>query len=180
MVDAKFNIEMIEILKSMKGKTFKSYEYESLDKWGNPYGCVRLNLGRYAVDLTNFVQEINFFGKIEDIPVFKCEKKELSDPFCIDTETVANMVDEVIKEVFIVTDVITVPDCKYSVAIDRAVVIKCEFNYYVFSKEWYYGELIFIRFGKEMPLIYPIEKVAFDWGDYGEHKTTVERSFQSL
>ena len=180
MVDTKFNNKMSEILRSMKDKTFKSYEYESLDKWGNPYGCVRFNLGRYAVDLTNFVQEIDFFGKIEDIPVFKCEKKELSDPFCMNTDTVANMVDEVIKEVSIVTDLITVEDYDYSIAMDRAVIIKCEYNYYVFYKEWYYGEMVFIRSGKEMPSIYPIEKVAFDWGDYGEHKTTVKRTTRCL
>ena len=115
MVNAIFSDEMIEILMSMKGKTFKTYEYDSKDKWGHPYGCVRLNLGKYAIDLTNLVQPIDFFGETEDIPVFKCEKKNLKDPFRWNTKTVCNMVDELIKEVSIVTDEVYVKDYDYSI-----------------------------------------------------------------
>lgn len=180
MVNAVFTDEMIEILRTMKGKTLKSYECESGERWNHPYGCVRLNLGEYAVDLTNEVHDLEFFGRIEDIPYFECEKKELSDPFRWNKKTEAYMVDEKIKEVVIVTDEIDIPLEKYSIVTNRAVILRCEYNYYVFDREWYYGELIFIKIGKTMPELYSTEKVAYDWGDDGKNETIVKRTMTTL
>ena len=105
---------------------------------------------------------------------------ELSDPFRWNKKTEAYMVDEKIKEVVIVTDEIDIPLEKYSIVTNRAVILRCEYNYYVFDREWYYGELIFIKIGKTMPELYSTEKVAYDWGDDGKNETIVKRTMTTL
>lgn len=178
MVEAKFTSEMLEVLKDLKGKTFKSYECNKIgDNCCNQY-C-RINLGTYSIELTNYESELPFFDSTEDIPVFECLK--------VDKDSAPNisdkcdrphvyMVDEVIKNVSIINDVINVNDGEYIISIDQALVLETRNNIRSFYKDWMFSENINFYTDRKESHAYEIDKVKYDWSDRNKDKVTINRT----
>ena len=183
MVKAKFTFEMREILKNMKGKTFKSYEGAPERFRGHIefYGNVRINLGRESIDFTNLEQPTEFAGTIEDVSCFACEKAEKNSEFqpYLAGPHLVYMVNERIKSVAIVVDRVFVPDEDYEIEFDMALVVRTTHNVYTFTRGWYYWESIevFVDKDKEMP--YPVEQAQGDW-DNIQNGVTITRRIEEL
>lgn len=182
MLYATFTKEMKGLLRSMVGKTMKSYEGDFCGT-KRVYGVCRIHLGRFSIELQNEVQGMPFFEGEEDIPVFTCRMIGENDPFWPETqgaETLSYMVDEKIREVDIATDVIRVNTDEYEITIDHALIIKTDRHCYSFYKDWMYGETINIVVTDSEPELYPIEKVKEEWSDQGEDRISVRRTVQPL
>ena len=146
MIEAKFTSDMRNIIRSMKGKTFKSYE--GVPEFQDPsvefYGNFRINLGRESMDFTNLEQPTEFVGTIEDVSQFKCEKADIKSEFepYLAGPHLVYMVNERIKSVAIVIDRVYVPAEDYEIEFDMALVIRTTHSVYTFSRGWYYWESI--------------------------------------
>ncbi len=179
MVNACFDKEMKNILKEMIGKTFKSYEYSLEDRY-NPMQFLRINMGTFAIDFSNEQKPVEFFGANEDVAYFSCVKVKLTDKFPYGIETKEYMIDEKVKDVQIVTDIINVNDGEYEIKIDQALIIFTNYNVYSFSKGWMFDEEIKISKDRKDINVYDIENVKKDWSDSGQDKVCVTRSYTSL
>ena len=182
MNNATFSEDMLEVLAEMKGKTFKSYECGKMGT-SMTYGKCRLNLGTFSIDLYNYIHPMPFFGKIEDIPYFSCERMEKDSEYVAceqDYIPHVYMIDEKIQSVEIVNDEINVNDGEYEITIDQALIIRTRDNVYSFYKDWMYSEVINIAVDRNHETVYDVEKVEYDWSDRGVDPTTVKRMVKVL
>ena len=180
--DARFSDEMVDLLRSLKGKTFKSYECVKV-RDNAAYGKCRLNMGTFSLNLYNYTHVMPFFGAYEDIPVFECEIVDKDSDFGSDgSDEVAHvyMIDEIVKEVEIINDDINVNDDEYRISIDQALVLRTKYNVYTFYKDWMYSELINFGVDRNEPVLYEKEKVEYEWSDAGKDKIAVKRTSKSL
>ena len=181
MVKAKFSNKMIDILKSMVGNIFSSYEYGDMFP-NEAFGNLQINLKDFSVELFNEVQELPFYDLTEDISCFKCIKKsltELFEPYCKEPSQKYS-VNEKILSVFIVDDSISINDGEYDINFDMAVIIETSQHKYIFSRGWFFSETINISIDEKFDDIYPIGKVIEDWSDEGENNVTVVRNIRKL
>ena len=180
MINARFTEHMKEILKSLKNKTFKSYECHKTGK-NSAYGKCRLNMGTFSIDLSNSIHELPFFGAFptEDVPFFTCEyvDKEISFVPCERNATAhVYMIDERIKSVEIINDEIDINHGEYEISIDQALVIRTKDNVYSFSKGWMFSELIYIYSDRFNYKVYDLNKVKDDWSGNGKDIISVKRT----
>lgn len=183
MVEAKFTDEMRDILRGMKGKTFKSYEGapERFRRDQEFYGNIRINLGRESIDFTNLEQPTDFAGAIEDVSCFKCKKAEKDSAFEPYTTFphLIYMVNERIKSVALVIDKVYVPAEDYEIEFDMALVIRTAHSVYTFTRGWYYWESIEVNVDRDKEMPYPIEQVQTDWDNIQEN-VTIKRRIEEL
>ena len=183
MIEAKFNLAMREIIKGMKGKTFKSYEGvpEFQDVPVEFYGNFRINLGKESIDFTNLARTTEFAGTIEDVFCFECERAEQDSEFqpYLAGPHLVYMVNERIRSVAIVADKVYVPDEDYEIEFDMAFVLRTKYNIYTFTRGWYYWESIEVHIDRNKELPYPTEKVQADWDNIQEG-VTISRRMEEL
>ena len=179
MVTARISDEMAEMLKTVVGDAFCSYEC-GVAEFGETYGNLRMNFGKSAVELSNLVRELPFYDGKEDISCFACKRAdEPFEPYCEEPgETYA--VNEKVVSVHLVCDEISINDGAYEIAFDMAVIIGTERHAYTFSRGWFFSETIRISVDREFDEIYPIERVIGDWSDEGENQVRVRRSVRKL
>lgn len=180
MVQAVFTKEMKDILETMKGKTFCSYECHKTDAT-RIYGKCRLNMGTFAIDLYNYTQGLPFPGYFEeeDIAVFTCEsvdKNSIFTPCEIGASSHIYLVGEKIKSVEVVNDTICIDDGEYEITMDQALIIKTNENVYSFYKDWMFSEIINVQADRNNPVIYDVENVKADWDDDGQSKVDIIRT----
>ena len=165
-----FTDEMLNVLREMKGKTFKSYEYDATDKFDHATFRLRLNLGTFAIDLSNELHMLPLWGRdepdaiVDEIAYFKCEKAKLSDPFPYGIETKAYMVDERIKAVRVIRNEIYIEKFDFTVIMDYALIIETRWHTYAFSREVSFGDDITIAMDS-IAKVFTNEQVIADWSD---------------
>lgn len=182
MNNAIFTEEMLTVLAEMKGKTFKSYECVKMGT-SMTYGKCRLNLGTFSIDLYNYVHTMPFFGAVEDIPYFSCERMDKNSEYVTcEKNSIPHvyMIDEKIQSVEIVNDEINVNHGEYQITIDQALIIKTKDNVYSFYKDWMYSEVINIAVDRSDETVYPEEKVYNEWSDNGSDYTEIKRTRKVL
>ena len=181
MIRAKFTDEMIEIIRSMIGRCFCTYECGNMVS-NEAYGNLQINLDDFAIEFLNEIKELPFFDSTEDISFFTCEKKSLSKkfkPYC-EEPTTRHLINENILSVYIVEDCISINGGEYDINFDMAVIIETENHKYIFSRGWFFSETIDISVDEEFDDIYSISKVVEDWADEGENKVNVVRTIKKL
>ena len=180
MVKAKFTNQMIDIIKSMIGNTFCSYECGE-KRSGEVYGNCRINLEGFAVEILNEVKEMPFFDSTEDVSSFSCKKSlnEEFKPYCIEPVQ-KYIVNEKVLSVSIVEDFVSVNDGEYDIAFDMALIVETDKHKHIFSRDWYFGETISISKDKNFDDIYPVKKVIDDWEYDGDNKVNVKRTIKKL
>lgn len=167
MIEMTFTPEMRSILGKMKGKTFKSYECDLDMRFRRTSGALRINLGRYAVDVACANQPVaDWDVDLDDPTVFTCEERELKDAFFPgDSQPVrAYMVNEVITGVEIVNDTITV-EGRPVASIDTALVVRTKRRTYTFARNIWFDYTIDINVADEVAIPYSVEECAADWSD---------------
>ena len=147
MAEMVFTEEMIETLRTLKGKTFKSYEClrEANGRLSSTFGNLRINLGRGAVELRCMLSPIeNFIGGPDDVAVFTCASVSLNAPFTPYVEGVAKayLVNERIRGVEVVRDHVDYNSGLYAFDMDVALVIRTNYHTFAFSHESWFEEAI--------------------------------------
>lgn len=167
VIDAGFTSEMLEVLAMMKRKTLKSYECTSLDGFGTFPCNFRLNLGRFAVDVScdYHVLEGQPAG-FDEMTWFSCRKADLKSDFepGIVAEPRQYLVDEVITGVEVVHDRVD-HDEDVVVEADMALVIRTKYHTFTFSRDIWFDDTIAIVIsgpGSEPQGIKPPEELWFD------------------
>ena len=182
MNNATFSEEMLDVLAEMKGKTFKSYECVKMGT-SMTYGKCRLNLGTFSIDLYNYIHTMPFFGAMEDIPFFSCERVDKNSKYeACEKNSIPHvyMIDEKIQSVEVVNDEIKVNHGEYEISIDQALIIKTKHNVYSFYKDWMYSEVINIAVDRKCEKVYEVEKVHDEWSDHGNDYTEIKRTKKVL
>ena len=180
MIYARFTEEMQEMLKGLKGKTFKSYVYNKEGRFERAYGNLRINLGRSAIDVMCVQHPVDdYFGEPEDMAFFTCEQTDPKSVFVpyIAGRPLAFMVDETITGVELVNDYVDYDDGDCVIDMDIALVIRTKFHTFTFSRGMWFDETISIGVGgtDEAPAgISTIEELWYDEED--EAAPVVRRS----
>ena len=182
MVEAKFTPEMREILKGMKGKTFKSYEGSPLFQ-GRPIvfeGNCRINLGREAIVLSNFEKVTQFPGSTEDVTCFQCEKMNKDEAFTpyLNSNHLVYMVNERIKSVAIAVDTVSVDGGDFEIEFDMSLMIRTSHSVYTFTRGWYYDEGIYL-YVDQVDRPYDIDEEVEDWKNI-DHVAKISRRIEEL
>lgn len=182
MVDARFTKEMIEILSSMKGKTFVSYECDEGHGFPRAYANFRINLNDYSIDVSNEIQGLPFFDIEEDVAIFSCKKVDSNSKYepGVIGETRIVPIDETIESVEIITDEINVGNGEYEIVFDAALVIKTEYQTIMFSRDVWFSEVINISDNDDYDSVYPIDSVIEHWNNEGDYEVTVKRTKKSI
>ena len=159
---------MREILSSMKGKVFKSYECVLYDCWGYIVTPLRINLGSFAVDIKLAHEEVPGWRELDplDYPdTLRCWEMGLDSPFLPDTPGVTEyLVGERITGVEIINDYIEFggsPRC----SVDVAIAIHTKRNVYTFSRGVWFTSIILPEIADEVVVPYTVEECADDWGE---------------
>lgn len=175
MIKLGFTDEMMECLSSLKGKKLKSFEWESIEPNRFPMFAVRINTGRFAIDVTCEVRD-DIPEEYEDISNFECEKKELNSIFYYGTSTKQYAINEVIRNVSVVTDEVLISGDKFC-NIDVALLIQTDYSTYAISKTWFMGEVIEVNYeGK----YYSEEKALKDWEGSSDEEVSLKRRIRQL
>ena len=181
MIKAEFSTDMLKMIKGMVGRTLCSYECENMIS-GEAYGNMQINLDGYSIEILNEVTELPFYDSTEDISCFTCKLKtpgEFFEPYCEGTSE-KHFINENILSVCIVEDSISVNDGDYDIKFDMALIIETSKHKYMFSRGWFFSEIIDISVDKEFGCIYPIDRVIEDWSDDGDNKVNVTRTVRKL
>ena len=179
MIEVKFDNKMIKTLSQMIGKQFVSYKCGADTKqFLRSYGNILFILKDFSVELTNYQCAFPFFDRIEDVACFSCRLMNESEIFipCCDEKVIEISINEKIKGIQIVNDTIFVKEENYEISIDNALILMCEENTYIFSRDIWFSETIDIDKNKDINDIYPIKKVIEDWNNDGEYTVTVKRT----
>ena len=162
----KITNDMKNLLSSIKGETFLSYECEIEDKWNRTYGYLRINTDLKSLDISNQQKSMSLFGENEDvaiIEIFGNKNKSMKESFnLIDTFSPKKVeINEVIKDVFIISEIVELNDEK--IEMDMGIIIQTDKHKYYFTKENWFDEFIYINVDKDFDTIYPIEKDKDEW-----------------
>ena len=182
MVKAIFTAEMRKTLKSMIGQKFISYECENSDGPTMTYGNFRINAEEGSFDISNETKDFSFFDAEEDVACFSCEKAEPGSEYVpgVITESRVVPVQEEIRSVAVITDMIDVNNGEYQITFDQALIVRTDSKVYMFSKEIWFSEMINISDSEDYDSIYPISSVIEDWNNEGEYMVTVKRTKEEL
>ena len=178
MIEMKLTDEMIDILKSIKGKKILSLQCSKIDEWSRTYGNFRINFIDFSIDFTNEIRTVPFFDSIEDVAGFECVKTNNDTQFTpgIDRKIQVVPFDEEILSIEIINDEIEVNNGEYQVSFDEAILIHTEARTIMFAKTVWFSELIYILFKDDYDKIYSVESVKRDWSNGGDYKVSVKRS----
>ena len=182
-----FNENMIQMLKSIVGKQFLSFEMDSSVE-GQSYGSARLSFDNTAILLKNEEEEIAMFEN-EDVPYEEASKFacSISDfeltflPGIADVAVKKHEIDEIVTGVEIISDTIKSIEHDIDIIIDMAVVIKTEKHTYTFSKSHvWFDEVIYVNIDKDIEDICPVLSDLSVWNNDGEWDVKIERSVRKI
>lgn len=168
MLKIGFTPDMLKILKSMKGKVFKSFECYFIGEGDirSLYGSFRINLGRSSVDITCDYELFNFAGIEEEYCPFSCTQADPSSkfiPWPLDVEPKEYMVDEVITGVEVLKDQFEINGAKMEM--DMALAIQTKYHKYIFSHTYYYSDIIHFRILAPNATVDTTESISELWLD---------------
>ncbi len=157
-----FNNKMIDMLSNIIGKTLKEIKYDENDCTG--FGNIALVIDDKILEISNR-EDMEGFDDEYESSHFTCSYVEEFIPIVNKKDINTMSINELIKEVSIISDLIDIDSQDYHIDYDMAIEIVTNQHKYVISRGYYYSEIITISVDKEMDEIYPISKVIEDWQD---------------
>ncbi|MBQ9041699.1 MAG: hypothetical protein IJ111_02660 [Eggerthellaceae bacterium] len=148
IVAAGFTSEMREVLSKAKGKTFKSYECAGRYGFDTFPGSFRVNLGRFAIDVTLDYHPLDGDPAGFDEPTwFSCEEIDLNSEFVpgIVAEPRQYLVNEVMTGVELVHDRVEYPSDGVVVEADVSLVFRTKYHTFAFSRGIWFSDIIGIE-----------------------------------
>lgn len=73
-VDIRFSAETVQILQSLVGKQFDEVKHDPFIYVPSVYGIVGFFIDGKAYKLTNLIEVLDYYGKMEDVAVFRFEQ----------------------------------------------------------------------------------------------------------
>lgn len=156
IIDRRLNSDGMKLLTSMKGGRFEKFEADPFNFTPSVYGIVGLYIGDKVYSITNFVEPADFFGKTEDVAVFRLNAAHESEIHsCMDGgELIAIPVENIIKDVFVVNEqqqLFYNGEQTYEVNLTRAVIFVLEDRAEIsFEKDIWFSEEIIVRRGHKL------------------------------
>jgi hypothetical protein len=156
----KFNDNMLEILKTMKGKKLINIECEFEKEFKRSYGYIRLNFSGKSIDITNVEEPVNLFGTIEDVAVFNCYDntgKTLKESFnLIDNYNPQRLgINEIINGVEVISEKIKLNNID-EIEFDMCIILKTDAHNYLISRENWFNEFIYLNADTDFNDVYKI------------------------
>ncbi|MBQ7898160.1 MAG: hypothetical protein IJ323_07020 [Clostridia bacterium] len=180
MVYANLNNNMEEMLRTIKGAKFISYECGK--QFDTAYGNLRINTDTLTIELSNIAKEMPFFNGVEDIACLECKASNSAiefKPYCIEPFEVFE-IDAKIESIEIINDVVNVNDGEYEISFDRAIIFRTDKKDIMFSRDVWFSEVITISENDDYNSVYPVDEVIEVWSDQGENKVNVIRTCRKL
>ena len=179
------------ILHECLGKVLKSIELvpEKASDGLLAYGCVRINLHRTSLDVTNEDELIEFAGYQEERPVLACERiaEAKAIPISGTAETRLYLVDDVINSIEIVRDFIRSDANAWAETVDVALVLHCNQASYIIAKIDTISEYLrVVKLAAGADIVANLAPIDAMWGHFTDPATTecegvhVERRAVSL
>lgn len=183
MVKAKFSMKMIENLAKLKNSVFLRYIIDNETNGVSSYCKVGLDSDAIRLDLLNEEIGVDCFDsdeniKKEDITVFSCKIRKNGEsfkPYLENSEVISVPINETIKAIYVVSDIIDVNRGEYCIDYDMAVIIETSEHKYIFSRGWFFCEEIYITVDKDINDIYSVQDVKKSWNNDGEFIVKVDR-----
>ena len=179
MIKAEFTEEMKQILSSMKGSKFISYEC-AIDTHNQIYSNFRINTNKNSIDILNENQVFPFLTDNEEMSCFSCSiAKGPFKPMVIAPTIVFN-VKEIINSVEILNDVINVNNGMYQISYDNALIIRTESTTYMFARDYWLSEIITVRKDDDYNQVVSEQNIIDSWSNEGEYPVDICRSLKKL
>ena len=180
MIYVTLNKNMEEMLRTIKGSNFISYECGK--KFNTAYGNLRINTDALSIELSNIIKEMPFFDSIDDIACLECKISNSTfefKPYCIEPFD-KFIIDAKNNSIEIINDVINVNEGEYEISFDRAIIFRTEKKDIMFSRDVWFSEVITISENDDYNTIYPIDEVIDVWSNQKENKVNVIRTVRKL
>ena len=148
IIAAGFTLEMRDVLSSLKGKTFKSFECAGRYGGDTFPGSFRINLGRFAVDVTlDFHPLDGDPAGFDELTWFSCEEVDLKSEFHpgIVAEPRQYLVNEVVTGVELVRDRVEYPSDGVVIEMDIALTLRTRYHSYTFSRGIWFSDIIEVK-----------------------------------
>ena len=178
MIKQEFKIKEIEILKSLIGKKIININYTY-----PVYGNIKIDFDLYSVVISNLMHEGSLAGDDDDITYFTLEKISKEDKFEFflnDVKTDSIEVNETIKSIEIVNDLINYND-EYEIYYDVAIVFITDKHKYIISRDWFYMETMQINVDKDIDDILDKNTIIEQYrGESTEVKVEIERTSREI
>ena len=145
IIVAGFTPEMRDVLSSIKGKTFKSFECAGRYGGDTFPGNFRINLGRSAVDVVlDFHALDGDPAGFDELTWFSCEEVDLKSEFhpSIVATPRQYLVNEVVTSVELVRDQVEYPSDGVVVEVDIALTLRTRYHSYTFSRGIWFSDII--------------------------------------
>lgn len=148
MIEAGFTEEMKRLLASIKGKTFKSYECYKPGGFDATDGNLRINLGRFSVDIKLDLHPLDGDpAGFDEITWFTCEQADPKSKFIslVLGEPRQYLVNEAVTGVELVHDRIEYAEGDIVIEMDTALVLRTKFHAFMFSRGIWFSDVIHIE-----------------------------------
>ena len=178
MIKQEFKIKEIEILKSLIGKKIIKINHTY-----PIYGNIKIDFDSYSVIISNLMHEGSLAGDDDDITYFTLEKISKEDKFEFfleDVKTNSIDVNETIKSIKIINDLINYND-EYEISYDIAIIFITDKHKYIISRDWFYMETMEINIDKDINDILDKNTIMEQYkGESTEIKVEIERTSREI
>ena len=168
----------IEILKSLIGKKIININYTY-----PVYGNIKIDFDSCSIVISNLMHEGSLAGDDDDITYFTLEKISKEDKFEFflnDVKTDSIKVNETIKSIEIINDLINYND-EYEISYDVAIVFITDKHKYIISRDWFYMETMQINVDKDIDDILDKNTIIEQYrGESTEVKVEIERTSREI
>lgn len=181
MIDHCITKEEKNLLKSLIGSKLICFKSEKKDSWNKIFGNIALVSENIEIEIKNELSPTTYFGgENEDVSRFIIKQITNDNPFqlMIVSDIFETPVNEIIKDIIIITDNISVHDSDknkiYEIVTTESIVVKTENSTFALSRDWHLEEIItFIKTSDYKQDIYPVSEVISEWSDEDEGSVAI-------
>lgn len=178
---------MLKNLKRSIGKKLKKFKCKPFDSSPSVYGIIGVYIGESTYKLTNFCEVLDYYGRDEDVAVFKFEPaKENEIKTCTDDgEMIETPVGSTIKKIHVINEhqkLFFKNEQTYDVWVTRGIVFFLEDGREIsFEKEIWFSEFIRIQKGYNLEEKFDsIDTFLEGWEDCEDYTPKCEREVTVL
>lgn len=167
MIKIKLKKEELTMLSAMKGKILKSFEYESHPYHKDLlYGNIGVHLARESFEISNEEMVGQYFDTTTDYACYHIKKINPNgfDPVVV-APTKCYMIDERIKEIYVVEDTTNINNGEFKIIQDSSIVIRTEYNIYTLVRPFYCSESMNLYVDRTEMKLPTIDEIMEDWID---------------
>lgn len=182
VIDKRFNQETIAVISSLAGNTFNKYKSDPFIFTSSVYGIIGVYIGDEVYRISNFIEPTDFYGKDEDVAIFKFELAQDEDihSYMDDGELIETIVDAQIRKIIVVNehqklfhnDIQT-----YDVSLTRGIIFEMEDERQIaFEKDIWFSEEINIHKGQDLISKFaPVETFIENWEEVDDYRAECDR-----